>query len=177
MKNKIKIDIERFSEVFNVRKLNVDNLEEIYNLCKMNTFYYEHCPPFVTKQSILKDMELLPPKKSIEDKYYIGYFDGNRLIAVMDFINAYPFDDFCFIGFFMLDIKMQNKGLGSAIIDELLQYISKMGFKGVRLAWVETNYKAEKFWKNKGFSETGDKNITDEYTGVIAERSLWRNMK
>ena len=35
-------------------------------------------------------MKALPPNKEAFDKYYLGYYDGEKLIAVMDFILGYP---------------------------------------------------------------------------------------
>ena len=32
-------------------------------------------------------MRILPPGKSIEDKYYIGFYQEGKLIAVMDLID------------------------------------------------------------------------------------------
>lgn len=53
----------------------------------------------MTEQSILDDMNALPPNKEICDKYYVGYYKGEELIAVMDFIMAYPDEKTAFIGF------------------------------------------------------------------------------
>ena len=40
----------------------------------------------MTEQSILDDMIALPPNKEMYDKYYVGYYRGEELIAVLDFI-------------------------------------------------------------------------------------------
>lgn len=37
------IELRKFSEIYNVRKLDVNNVEMIYNFCKKNTQYYECC--------------------------------------------------------------------------------------------------------------------------------------
>ncbi len=41
----------------------------------------------------------LPLCKSMDDKYYIGYFENGCLIAVMDLIDGYPNAGTAFIGF------------------------------------------------------------------------------
>ena len=48
----------------------------------------------------MNDMSVLPPNKEMCDKYYLGFYDGEKLIAVMDFIMAYPDELTAFIGFF-----------------------------------------------------------------------------
>ena len=70
--------------------------------------YYEFCPPFVTRESVLDDMTALPPGKTFEDKFYVGFFRENRLAAVMDVVFNYPDSHTAYIGFFMgLQIRKQ----------------------------------------------------------------------
>ncbi len=168
----IRIDIKKFSNRFDIRKLTLNDVEEIYSLCKENTFYYEHCKPFVTRESIQRDMKMFPKNKTLDDKYYIGFFNDQKLIAVMDFINAFPYHDYGFIGFFMIDRSMQNKGLGSSMIKELFHYLKNIGFKGIRLAFIESNDKARNFWLENGFKETEYKIVTELYTAIVAEKML-----
>ena len=75
-----------------VRKLQPVNadIEKIYAMASQNTLFYQYHPPFVTWQSILDDMSALPPGKTMADKFYIGFFDGAALVAVVDMILAYP---------------------------------------------------------------------------------------
>ena len=54
----------------------------------------------------MNDMNALPPNKEMCDKYYLGFYDGEKLIAVMDFIMAYPDELTAFIGFFMTDVSI-----------------------------------------------------------------------
>ena len=78
--------------------------------------------------SIKSDMTALPPKKTLEDKYYVGYFDdAGNLIAVMDFIDKYPDERTAFIGFFMVNADFQGRGIGSFLISELFQYLNRGG--------------------------------------------------
>lgn len=100
------MDIQNFSTQFSVRTLTALDVPQIYELCKDNPLYYEHCLPFVSEESIRKDMDALPPHKTMEDKFYVGYFDGNKLIAVLDLIREFPDKDTVFIGFFMINIAM-----------------------------------------------------------------------
>ena len=41
----------------------------------------------------------------MEDKYYLGFFAGDELVAVMDLILNYPKADIAFIGFFMMNVR------------------------------------------------------------------------
>ena len=166
------MDVSLLSDRYHVRKLGVSDVPEIYGLCRGNSLYYRYCPPFVSERSIMRDMSALPPGKDMRDKYYIGYYDDAKLIAVMDLIMAYPDESSAFIGFFMTDASVQNAGVGSAMISELCSKLSRAGVKGIRLGWVKGNPQAEHFWHKNGFTETGVTYDTDGYTVAVARRDL-----
>lgn len=166
------MDIQNCSTKFSVRKLTDSDVLQVYELCKNNPIYYQHCLPFVSKESIRKDMAALPPHKTMEDKFYVGYFNGNKLITVLDLIRGFPDKDTVFIGFFMMDIAMQHKGVGTKIIDDLCLYLQQQGYSHIRLSWVMGNPQAEHFWHKNGFIETGVTSQTENYTMIFAQRDL-----
>lgn len=163
---------KKFSGKYEVRKLNKDDIPKIYDLCKKNSLYYEYCPPMVTEKSIADDLTAFPPNTGIENKYYVGFFDSGKMIAVMDLIDGYPEEKIAFIGFFMTDVSVQNQGIGSAIIAELAVYLKSMGFQAIRLAWVKGNPQAEHFWIKNGFEFLKETSSTAAECVILAERSL-----
>ena len=54
------MDISFFSNDYTVRRMEKADVAGIYLLCSKNGLYYQYCPPFVTEQSILDDMNALP---------------------------------------------------------------------------------------------------------------------
>ena len=166
------MEISLLSDRYLVRRMTEDDSAEIYALCKNNTLYYHYCPPFVTEGSIESDMRALPPNKECSDKYYLGYYNGEKLIAIMDLILSFPDKDTAFIGFFMTDTSVQNAGIGSGIIDTLCSFLKNQGFSSIRLGWVEGNPQAKHFWKKNLFIETGDIYDADDYTVVVAQRTI-----
>lgn len=148
------------------------NIDEVYDLLSKNVLYYEYCPPFVTRHTIQEDMRILPPGKVIEDKYYIGFYQNGKLIAVMDLIDGYPEKQIIYIGFFMTDVSVQGRGIGTEIMDNLCQYLSALGYESVRLAWVKGNPQSEHFWLKNGFTPLMEttSNVADEV--ILAERTL-----
>ena len=92
------MDIRLLSRKYAVRKLNINDVDIIYDMSYKNEIFYKYHPPFVTKESIIEDMEALPPHKNYEDKYYIGFFENDSLVANMDLILGYPTDEIAFIG-------------------------------------------------------------------------------
>ncbi len=167
-----RIDPSILSKSFSVCPLTEEDAETVYLLCRENTLYYQHCPPFVTPDSIRRDMKALPPGKQPEDKYYLGYFSGETLIAVLDLISGYPDPETAFIGFFMTGLSLQRQGTGSRIIRELCEALKGMSYREVRLCWVRGNPQAEAFWHKNGFSETGVSYNTDGYTVIVGAKKL-----
>lgn len=163
---------KEFSKKYNVIKLSMENVHQIYELCSENLLYYQYCPPFVTLESIEEDMMALPPGVSYQNKYYVGYYNGDRLLAVLDLIDGYPEKDVVFIGFFMCDISIQKCGIGTNIIAELLYYIKNQGIKSVQLAWAKGNPQAEHFWLKNGFTVVKETTSTAADCVILAERKL-----
>ena len=95
------MEISSLSKFFVVRKLTINNVDTIYDMMSKNEIFYQYHPPFVTKESVVEDMEALPPNKSYDDKYYIGFFENDSLVAIMDLILGYPTEEIAFIGLFM----------------------------------------------------------------------------
>lgn len=69
----------------------------------------------------------------------------------MDLITAYPDDETAFIGFFMLNIKYQHKGIASRIIKESIEYLKTKGHKKIRLGVDKDNPQSISFWKKNGY--------------------------
>lgn len=146
------MNIEQLSNTFKVRKLNPKDVDLIYALSAKNDLFYQYHPPFVTKESILKDMEALPPGIIQDKKYYIGFLEGEILVAVMDLILGYPTEGTAFIGLFMMNAEYQNQGIGSKIIKECTAYLQMSGYRKIRLGVDKGNPQSNTFWKKNGFT-------------------------
>lgn len=153
------MDISKLSAQYFVRRLTEDDVEMIYDLSSGNSIYYRYHPPFVTREGILEDMTALPPGKEYDDKFYIGFFDGAALVAVMDLILDYHEAGVAFIGFFMTDVKYQGKGIGSGIISDAAAYLKSLGYDEIRLGVDKGNPQSYAFWTKNKFSPVSE----DEY--------------
>lgn len=164
--------IELFSNKYRVQILTCEDIDDIYKLQSKNMIYFEWCPPFVTKQMVLDEMKALPHGKTLKDKYYIGFYQEEKLFAVMDFIDGYPENEIAYIGFFMTDISIQNKGIGTEMIEYLSSYLTELGYCSIRLAWVKGNPQAEYFWKKNKFSPIRETKSDVADKVILAERLL-----
>ena len=153
------MEISNLSKIFHVRKLDKDDVELIYNLSCENYIYYKYHPPFVTRESIFDDMEALPPWKGYDDKFYVGFFENESLVAIMDLILDYPAKEIAFIGLFMTNTQYQHKGLGSKIISETVMYLKSLGYKKIRLGVDKGNPQSFSFWSKNNFKPISE----DEY--------------
>ena len=150
------MDIELMSKNYTVRRLDRNDVEILYDMMCKNKIFYQYHPPFVTRERILEDLETLPPNKEYEDKYYVGFFEGDCLVASMDMILSYPTENAAFIGFFMMDVQWQKCGVGSRIIREVCSYLKRQGFSKIRLGVDKGNPQSFAFWSKNGFSVVGE---------------------
>lgn len=162
------MDIRLLSKKYEVRTLDINDVDTIYDMSCKNEIFYKYHPPFITKESIVEDMKALPPNKSYGDKYYIGFFEGDLLVANMGFILGYPTDEIAFIGLFMTNIHYQNKGVGSNIIGDVCNYLKQLGYKKVRIGV-----------DNGGQISKPKRRRIRAWTGTLCEggRDPWRKLK
>lgn len=163
---KAKMEICHLSAQYSVRKLEPDDLERIYALSRENKTFYQYHPPFVTRESILEDMEALPPGKNYDDKFYLGFFDGDTLAAVMDLILDYPRETVAFIGLFMMNRDLQGRGIGTGIIQDCAAYLASLGYRSIQLGIDKGNPQSEAFWRKNGFHFTG-REIPNEFSSYL----------
>ena len=166
------MDIQKLSTRFSVTILTEKDIDVIYELCAGNPLFYQYCPPFITRKAILEDLKALPPNKTYDDKYYVGFWEEEQLVAIMDLIVGYPDEKTAFIGLFMLEKSMQGLGCGSRIIEECSQFLKREGFAFIRLGYAKGNPQSEHFWKKNGFEDTGIEVQNEGYVVVVLQKTL-----
>ena len=167
------MEIQHLSNQYSVRALLSTDVAMVYEVLKNNTIFYEYHPPMVTVESILEDMEALPPNKGYEDKHYIGFFQDDILVAVMDLIEHYPQNETALLGFFAMNSTLQSQGIGTAIISDCVAYLARLGFEKVRLGIDKGNPQSKAFWLKNGFSFTGEAYESDSSMILVMERKLY----
>ena len=166
------MNLENVFPPYKVRKLTEADIPDILNLYLGNTEYFKHCPPSPNFETVKEDLVALPPKKEAADKYFIGIFDDNFLVVVMDLIDKYPDDRTAFIGLFMVAKSRQRKGIGTYIVKALSQTFRTEGYARIRLGYVKTNLSAQSFWLKQGCQPTGAEFVRENHTVIEAEKML-----
>ena len=146
------IDIKKLSKKYIVRKTVDSDVENILNLCYGNKLFYQYSEANPTKEEILNDMHITPPNIPLSDKYYVGFFEKDTLVAVMDLIDGYPNNETAYIGFFMMNTDYQSQQKGTSIIKETSEYLKSIGKSSIRLAIDKNNPQSNHFWKKNGFN-------------------------
>ena len=165
------MEISMLSSVYDVRKLGEPDVDEILNMCRQNTQFYEYCEAEPSREQILSDMHITPPGTDQSRKYYIGFFDGDELIAVMDLIDGYPDKKTAYIGFFMMNRAFQGRNIGMFIIGETAAYLKTLGKSKIMLGIDKDNPQSVHFWGKNGFSVTREVR-RNGWTVLAAEKYL-----
>ena len=145
------ITAAELSTHYDVRRLDEKDAESILLLCRQNEQFYRYSEAEVTREQVLNDLHITPPGINHKDKYYVGFYDREELIAVMDLIDGYPEADIAYIGFFMMKKDLQGQGNGTTIIAEASAYLKQTGKTAVRLGIDHGNPQSAHFWKKNGF--------------------------
>ncbi len=90
--------ISQFSNRYQVRKLADADLEQVLALYQTNPLYFEHFPPLPSLESLANDLVDCPSGKELSDKYFLGFWDKERLVAILDLIDGYPTAEIAYIG-------------------------------------------------------------------------------
>ena len=163
-------ELQELSYRYTVRRLSGKDIPAILPLYEGNPLYFHHFPPTPSAEGVRDDFSALPEGKSLKDKYFLGFWEGDELVAVLDLIHGYPDDRTAFIGFFMMDRKMQGSGIGSGIVEDICSCLGRE-FDFVRLGYVKGNPQAEHFWLKNGFLPTGVVKHMEQGEIVVMQRS------
>ena len=168
MKN---IQIEKISDIYTVRTITEADVPMLYAWMQRNDQYYRYCGGETSPGRIRQDLTLCPPGIPLAQKYYVGFFAAGTLVAVMDLVDGYPDADSVFMGFLMMDEALQGGGVGTALVSEVLAYLTALGFAAVRLGIDKENPQSNHFWRKNGFTVLKE---VPQARGVIllAERRL-----
>jgi len=168
----IRLPIERLSGEYSVRELSAADIPEMLRVARNNPLFYQYMRPDPTEENLAADLLALPPRRTLADKHFFGWFAGEKLVAMMDLIWRHPKPDMAFIGWFILDSAIQGKGLGRRLVGEVLTMLKSQGVNEVRLGRIEGNPQSEHFWHVCGFKENGLGYDTDDYHVVVMSKQL-----
>ena len=169
---RIRLPIQELAGEYEIHELTAADVPDMLRLAKTNPLFYQYMQPDPTEENLLADLQALPPRRTLADKHFFGWFDGEKLVAMMDLIWRHPKPDMAFIGWFILDASVQGKGLGRRLVSDVLAMLKKQGVTEVRLGRIEGNPQSEHFWHVCGFEENGLGYDTDDYHVIVMAKEL-----
>jgi len=159
--------LQDFIKEFNIVKIDNSNIEDVFHVCKKNCKYYKYLQEEATLDSVKSIMTDLPPNKTMKDKYFVGFYKCNNLVAILDLIDGYPNRENAFIGLFMVDMNNQNSGVGKQIISQLISFLKSEKYYSCDLGVIEDNKEALCFWGKLGFERTGVVYTHEKYKVIM----------
>lgn len=152
--------------------------EDILDLYKGNEGFAKLSNNYpITIESVKKDVEDTPHFTDINSKHFISIYNiHNELVAVLDIIDGYSFQDknninSIWIGLLEIDINKHNIGLGSLIINALFDVCKNNSKTIVQLGVIKENINALAFWNKIGFEVFKEVN-NGEFDLFLMEKSI-----
>ena len=169
---RIRLPLHALNGEFGVREMSESDIPEMLRVARSNPLFYQYMRPDPDEANLAADLTALPPRRILADKHFFGWFEGDRLVAMMDLITHHPRPDMAFIGWFIVDGARQNCGLGRQLVGDVLAMLKREGVTEVRLGRIEGNPQSEHFWHMCGFVENGLGYDTEDYHVVVMAKRL-----
>ncbi|MCQ2424833.1 MAG: GNAT family N-acetyltransferase [Lachnospiraceae bacterium] len=165
-------DIQSLATDYDVKRITESEITDVYRLAKSNGRYYRTMHAVPTRESLTEVISDIPGDAGSENKYFVGFYDDERLVAVIDLITGYPEAKEAFIGWFMVNGEMQGKGIGSQIFADVRAALKGQGYESVSLGCVRENTDAIAFWEAQGFRATGEETQSGRHTVLTYRRTI-----
>jgi len=161
------LDIESLSTSHQVRYITQADISDVYALCKSNQKYYEHTNTAPTVESLTEIISRVPEGAGPNDKFFVGFYEKDRLVSVLDIITGYPEKNDAFIGWFMVDGYLQRQGIGSQIFADVRAAMAGQGYDYLSLSCEKENLEAAAFWQAQGFKATAEDDTSVNFAREI----------
>lgn len=137
---------------YHIKHITAEDHAALFALQQTNPTYFSKMQDHpVTFAESIAGTTALPPNTAREQKFYIGFYRGDNLEAIMDYIVGYPEPHTVWVGLFMVDGAKKRTGIGKAILRTFFAVLKQHGIARVRLAYIEGNEESRAFWNAMGF--------------------------
>ena len=161
------LDIGALSTSHQVRAITPEDISDVYELCRSNRKYYEYTNEAPTVESLTRIISRVPEGADSGSKHFVGFYQGERLVSVLDLICGWPDGNDAFIGWFMVDGSLQRQGIGSQIFADVRAAMAAQGYDGLSLSCERENAEAIAFWQAQGFRAEGGDSTSIRFTREI----------
>lgn len=152
---------------YQVKLLTQAELEEIYALQKEHPAYHaQFLAHELTKADVLADLTTLPAGVSPEQKFYLGFYEADELILIVDLVLDYPKTQNAFLGLVIGAKKHLGQGKATKVMQVLRSCLKREGYTTMLASSLSTDENAKHFLKCQGFLPK------QETMTVLAEKTL-----
>lgn len=155
-----KMDLQTLSGQYTVRAIREAQIGDVYRLYRNNRRWYREAGVKPYLRDLTDVITDLPGGAELDNKHFAGFYTndentgGEKLAAILDLITDYPSEKEAFLGWFMVDARMQGQGIGSRILSDVCNALGRQGFKTVTVGIRRLNTEAESFWRSNGFEDS-----------------------
>ena len=105
---------------YQVRRLTEEDGDEIFALQRRHPEYHAlFLNHKVKKADVLSDLTSIPEGVLPENKFYLGIYDVDNLVAIADVVLNFPTSKTAWLGLIMVDYDVVGQGIGGKIIEML----------------------------------------------------------
>ena len=151
------ISLRDLSNEFDVKPLSERQAGQILKLMQSNPEFFRFEPPKPSLRSVKTDMVRVPPHILLDQKFYLGYYQGDQLVAILDLILDYPKEMQAWIGLLMVAQDEQNQGIGRQIVKDLESALARARFAHIELGVRPDNEPALKFWSANSYQTSNQR--------------------
>ena len=105
-------------------------------------------------------LAVLPEGKTLAEKQTLGIHRASEMVGVVDLLRGYPSPTDWYVGLFLLSPEVRGSGLGTAVVDEMVERVVSEGGRALHLIVREDNPRALAFWRRHRF-ELIDRRLQD----------------
>lgn len=161
---------------YQVRELTHENDAQIYALQKANqAFFSLFMDHHLTHQEAVADLDSVATQAKADQKYYLGFFDHDKLVASLDLTIDYPGPKIVWIGQYLTDPQAVTDDQKTALLTQVLKTLRQLATQTVQLILPKRDVTDQKFYETLKFeavSETKAPLAGNSVDVVIYQRQL-----
>lgn len=136
---------------YQVRRLTEEDGGEIFALQRRHSGYHAlFLNHEVEESDVMSDLTSIPEGVLPEDKFYLGMYDADGLVAIADVVLNFPTSQTAWLGLVMVDYDDVGQGVGGKVIEALKKALMRERFRQL-CTIVPTESDAGGFFDAHGF--------------------------
>lgn len=107
----------------------------------------------VTKADILADLQALPARALPEQKFYLGFYQGDELVVLVDLVLDHPQANCAWLGLIMTNAAKLRQGYATKVLTAVKQALKREGYTELLTSTALSDETAQAFLTAQNFSQ------------------------